>query len=281
MFEAECCDHCNGGRVVAVNRGHLEEARTALAVDPASCEGQTCTLRACEVQVSVCDEGRCSLGSPGGGCGDLDEDECAANPNCSAINGAPAAEICAENWDRWNQVYAGCMEAEGSCGAAETCGIHPRTGERYLFPSTCLPSGWVVCNTQPCDVARSCEDSAPTEAAMLCVQGEGGGPILAGERLEFVVYPDGCFSSSCTRRTDIFCAAQLDGSEIRVEANFCLGGVDGDQACTDDCGGGGEATCYSPVVAAGPYTVYLGDNGVDFNVPSNEPPGVLCVGSRF
>ena len=276
VFEAECCDHCNGGRAVAVNGDHLAEARDALAVPPASCEGVACTLRGCDELVGACQAGRCATATAAR-CADLHEEECVANPGCQEIRGAPAAEICADDWDRWNMVYGGCMEAGLGCGAAETCAIDPRTGNRSIFPSTCTPQGWAGCNTQPCDVAEACEDSGLTQPSMLCIGGPGGGDLVAGERIEVTVYPEGCFSSSCTRRVDVFCSVTDD---LVVEANFCLADVDdNNQGCTEDCGGGGVATCYAPGLDPGSYTVtFPNGNGLDFEVPSQIPVGGLCTG---
>jgi len=57
-IELACCDDCNGGMAVAVNRQSADEVRESLS--QGNCEGTACTLRACSVPVVSCDAGVCS-----------------------------------------------------------------------------------------------------------------------------------------------------------------------------------------------------------------------------
>ncbi len=57
VFEAECCDHCNGGKAESVNRQHLEAARARL--QNKDCQGVMCTRMACAPLEPVCEDGTC------------------------------------------------------------------------------------------------------------------------------------------------------------------------------------------------------------------------------
>jgi hypothetical protein len=269
VFETACCDHCNGGAVASVNAAFEAEARAQL-VDT-RCDGVSCSTRGCAPEVPTCEAGRCgSMPDPawgmGGGCATLDEAACEASASCRPIRGAPAEEVCIEDFSAWNSVYAGCMAADAGCGDAETCAQVPDSGRRMVFPSTCVPSGWVGCNTQPCDVAGACEDSASAPPGRLCVEGGADGRVVV------TVQPEGCFSSSCTVRADVFCRADADGDTLEVEANFCFRDAEGPGDCTADCGGGGTARCLADL-APGAYTARLGDVVVAFQHPGLEVCG--------
>lgn len=57
-IEMGCCDHCNGGWVLAVERGHAQTARTQVHE---KCEAQvSCTELACGKVGARCDGGRCT-----------------------------------------------------------------------------------------------------------------------------------------------------------------------------------------------------------------------------
>lgn len=54
----ECCDVCNGGRLVSVARTALEAAKAAYP--PGDCANVACTERACEPAVPLCEAGHCT-----------------------------------------------------------------------------------------------------------------------------------------------------------------------------------------------------------------------------
>lgn len=57
VLELGCCDHCNGGRAVAVNSEHASDVQATYAE---SCTpGQGCTEMGCAPLEAACDEGRC------------------------------------------------------------------------------------------------------------------------------------------------------------------------------------------------------------------------------
>jgi hypothetical protein len=95
----------------------------------------------------------------------------------------------------------------------------------------------------------------------------------------FVVYPMGCFSSSCTIQHTTTCSVSRSGSALSLDALFCLADTGG-PVCTDDCGGGGSATCDIDL-EAGNYTATLGGLSVTFDAPSTIPLGGICDGSPF
>lgn len=52
-----CCDQCNGGKAVAVNGAHAQDAA---AKYPKSCNGVACTERGCFTR-AACHSGRCTM----------------------------------------------------------------------------------------------------------------------------------------------------------------------------------------------------------------------------
>lgn len=81
------------------------------------------------------------------GCGALDPGACATEAQCAVIEGRPilddgAGGQCVD-FDS-DRVGLGCMDADWGCGEAETLG-RPPGGDCYWFPTTCLPTGWEVC----------------------------------------------------------------------------------------------------------------------------------------
>jgi hypothetical protein len=59
LVETACCDHCNGGKAVAVNKAHVADAgKLRPACGPTACTKRGCTTRA------ACDKGTCVLQNP-------------------------------------------------------------------------------------------------------------------------------------------------------------------------------------------------------------------------
>ena len=58
VVELGCCDHCNGGRVIASHKDYADDIREMLGDQ---CEENTaCTLMACANEIPKCDGGRCT-----------------------------------------------------------------------------------------------------------------------------------------------------------------------------------------------------------------------------
>lgn len=124
--------------------------------------------------------------------------------------------------------------------------------------------------------ARCAASELQAEPGQLCAKG----PIVAGQPVTFQVVPRGCHSSSCTRVVEAECrVASQEGASLRLEAFACLEPESHGLPCTPDCSGGGFVTCPSlGPLAAGTYTVTLGELSLELTVPS---PGDVCTGSPF
>jgi hypothetical protein len=114
-----------------------------------------------------------------------------------------------------------------------------------------------------------CSEGSAAEIGQLCVLG----PLAADQPARFEVRPKGCFSSGCTQRLHTGCAVERSGSELRLDALFCLAAT-ATTPRTEDCGGG-SAQCSSGPLGAGAYTATLGSLALDFQVPGTGS----CVGT--
>lgn len=120
----------------------------------------------------------------------------------------------------------------------------------------------------------------------ICVRGEvdpstNQEVLSAGGVVKFQVYPQGCFSSSCTKIHEASCSAmEATGNVVQLNGTFCLEGIPS-EGCTADCNGGGFANCELSTLAAGTYTATLGALQITFDVPSNLPLGGVCIGQQF
>lgn len=81
-------------------------------------------------------------------CAGLDDNACATTAGCQLYLGYTVDAYC--NNGRAMK-SAGCGPEAGACDAALTCGEAPDSGEQLVFPSSCLPTGWVPCATAPCE----------------------------------------------------------------------------------------------------------------------------------
>ena len=285
--ELACCDHCNGGKLGAFHKDHASEAKAALGPAPGACDATACTEMGCGPAVAWCESGVCAAGPDpafGAGCAKLDETKCKVSPSCAPLS-AWAPEASCKN-EPATPVFQGCMSGEAGCGDAETCAIEPSTGKLWMFPSTCLPEGWKAQTWEACCPGKGgggCSAGNATEVGKLCLQPQGGGNGLAvGEAFDVVLWPKGCFSSSCTKVHSKTCSAAIDGDgALVVDAQICIENTASPgQPCTADCSGAGQTTCAAPKLAAGSYTAKYGSLSLAFEVPS-KPGAQLCVGSEF
>lgn len=183
---------------------------------------------------------------------------------------------------------AGCTPPP-ICGMpVDPCACFCTDGETAQYPD-----GIYVCNNgcfepQGADGGSDAGACAPTPAGRLCVRGTpdpqtGMESIAANAPIQFQVFPQGCFSSSCTKIHEASCSVMLDAAgNFAVDSNFCLENIMA-PACTDDCNGGGFGNCTSGNTGVGPgnYTAVLGNLQLTFTVPSVVPAGGSCVGSPF
>ena len=75
-----------------------------------------------------------------------------------------------------------------------------------------------------------------------------------------------CLSSSCDRDRSASCDAVLEGDVLRVETQAAWT-VEQGEPCTDDCRRL-TASCSTPPLPDGTYTLRSGDQEVAFSVPS-------------
>jgi len=90
-------------------------------------------------------------------CLDLPEPDCKTTDHCSPIYGSPLKEDCALG----EEIYAGCWTGEAvsdgkivglPCAGVGSWGHPPeKPGSSYSFSDTCIPDGWILSETNPCE----------------------------------------------------------------------------------------------------------------------------------
>lgn len=89
-----------------------------------------------------------------------------------------------------------------------------------------------------------------------------------GAALQLQYFVDQCLSSSCDTERSATCTAVVEGNVIQVETRAQWQGPPSTgAACTTDCGLL-TASCATPPLAAGEYTIRSGDHEVAITVPS-------------
>ena len=215
-------------------------------------------------------------------CSNLDQEACEASDVCMAIEGWAKPQACLV-WDDdaagGASEFVACVEA-GLCGASFTWARPPDSeDEVWLFPSTCMPTGWMVVDEAPCChpdcEGKECGDDGCGGTCGECPYGtvcaSGGNCADCMETLGL----EGGLGTPCEDGTDCifydFCVA-LDGSDDKIctcscqdecPAPFecvavahwfpdvffgcfppcepdCAGKECGDDGCGGSCGGCGE-----------------------------------------
>jgi hypothetical protein len=87
-----------------------------------------------------------------------------------------------------------------------------------------------------------------------------------------------CISGSCTKDRIASCEATVTGSSIEISTRASWR-FTGDTACTDDCASP-SASCTTPPLPAGTYTVSLGTHTTTLEIPS-MPAMFPCLGEEF
>lgn len=108
------------------------------------------------------------------------------------------------------------------------------------------------------------EEVVYTDEGAVCLEADGSDVVVT------VTAPD-CLSSSCSRNLGGSCEATVDGSTITVTSEITWEeAVAGPNlACTDDCGAP-QVTCTIPGgLAAGPYTIEIGEDRVMVDFPED------------
>lgn len=277
-----CCDACNGGTIGALHNKFVWAAKEQMGA--IQCNAAGCGTQPCGKLLAVCVTGQCAaLVDPGfaGGCADLSPSLCEASPSCEPIYAQPvSAAACWGGGLPAAPSVVGCRQAGVTCGSTPTCG-HGPGAERAIFSGSCLPAGWTAAAMASCCDAALCP-SGGTAAAVgrICLEPIAPATSLQpGAPFAVVVWPKGCFSSSCTKVVAAACDVSLPANGVlHIGAAFCLQETSGPgQACTDDCGGGGSATCQAPGLAsAGAKKAEVGGWTIKFSVPS-APGQAICA----
>jgi hypothetical protein len=76
-------------------------------------------------------------------CASLEPAECADAPECMVLEGSPYVHVMGTEYCFEEKTFAGCI-AEMDCDQGETYGCVGN--ERWSFPTSCLPDGWIVCD---------------------------------------------------------------------------------------------------------------------------------------
>ncbi len=102
------------------------------------------------------DTGTAGSGSTTGGvdCTVLDVEACATEPACAVIHGRPYEEL-GDPWCLGAEVPLGCHPADEVCAEVETTACEGGNGAPYLFPNSCIPTGWSPCDA-PGDLLPPC-----------------------------------------------------------------------------------------------------------------------------
>lgn len=272
-IETQCCDHCNGGKALAVAKASLSEAKALFG--PGDCSGVACTEMACSPSKVLCKNKTCALIATPSECSKLGAADCAQTEGCMALQAS--LQTC--DGKPTSKTFLGCTGQKG-CATVMTCATDP-SGAKYLFPDSCLPPGFAATGSSDCCAKPSC---TPAPAAKLCIRGKpvaDGEEIAAGDPVQVQVYPKGCFSSSCTQQDVAKCSLMPGDLTTFVQAEFCLSNTGGSGGCTADCGGGGVASCGGGTWSVGEWPFALGSAVVSVTVPSKLPLGGKCVGSQF
>ena len=284
VFEAECCDHCNGGKLLAANVTHIGAATISLAKPPSTCIATMCTAMGCAPGVGVCEAGKCAAKlDPGWGkpCASLSETDCVLSQQCVPVFGYDKGQVC-DNAAALTKTFEGCMAHGVSCDDALTCAS--KAGKLVVFPLTCLPAGWKAEPFETCCKPKPlvCDAGAAAELSKFCLRRAGGGTNLEpGMPIEIVVYPKGCLSSSCTKVHHKSCDVTVAAADVSVTGLVCVEATGGGGPCTADCNGGGFATCKLSGLAAGDYVVSLGSVTLKVTLPMTLPVGGLCAGAQW
>ena len=283
IVELACCDSCNGGWAMSVNKEYTDEVTDAFGAK--ECGDVFCTQLACGPLQTTCEAGLCgyNTGTIPSACESLDEGACHQDPACVPIYGDYPWCGSSPGIPDVAIFYGGCMDANTGCGDFPTCGQDPSTGQLIQFWDTCIPSDWTPVESCCPDPPPACEEGTEAPIAQMCVRGEmtaTGEQLTVGGTASIQLTPEGCFSSSCTIIHEASCDVTMGLMSLSVDGTFCLGATE-DQVCTADCSGGGWASCESASLVEGTWTAALDNMVLSFEGPSELPFGGVCIGSPF
>jgi hypothetical protein len=142
-----------------------------------------------------------------------------------------------------------------------------------------LTSSLLACSAEPVVLDETsgrvqlCAFGGPETETAYPLGPSGPQSFAAGTPLVLRVAGASCVSSSCTTDVVASCRATLEGQTVRVEADFSWTETTG--ACTDDCRSI-MATCTTPALSAGLYTIVLGTRSATVTVGAPGPQ-TACI----
>jgi hypothetical protein len=142
LLELGCCDHCNGGELLSVNKAHADEALAALKESP--CTNVQCTERGCALEVATC---------TGGVCGH----QPVPQGECPRGTLTPAGKL--------------CVRGTPSAGGEEL--TEGGTLVFQVYPTGCLSSSCTTVFSNFCEAGGPGLDTYVVETTF-CIAGNGG-----------------------------------------------------------------------------------------------------------
>jgi hypothetical protein len=97
--------------------------------------------------------------------------------------------------------------------------------------------------------------------------------LAVGVPLSVQVNAPACLSSACSRNAQVSCAVELRGRELLLSSRFRWEEAT-KGSCTDDCNSL-SASCETPPLAAGVYTLKHGAVAYTLTLPSSLPKSCL------
>lgn len=103
-------------------------------------------------------------------CAALSPDECATEDMCSVIMGTPQESTDEGCFIEGEPTAFGCMDAAQACDDAMIFGSEDEdTGDLVLFPSSCIPEGWITLdlfNYEVCEEDPNCSELTADECGV-------------------------------------------------------------------------------------------------------------------
>lgn len=128
-----------------------------------------------------------------------------------------------------------------------------------------LGPGWSKLSLQ--DTLPICAFSSNAERnSALLIQQVKKQTFTADSTVVFGAYGPGCLNKECDARPNLQCWLELEGDTIHVHTKYFSFHKDG-SSCTKDCLEV-DASCETPVLKAGKYTIKHGDKTYGLQIPS-------------
>lgn len=113
-----------------------------------------------------------------------------------------------------------------------------------------------------------CAEGCADELHGLCLPAR----IDADTPFEVTTTNDDCVGSTCTLVFASVCTATITDNRVVVDGNVCAQHDSSTDSCSEDCGGRSGGTCTLPGLAAGTWTIALGERERTITVPFVRAP---------